>query len=116
MSDLFVIRPILFNPSFEEVPDDEAEATRKTTDRAPTGKKVLSAVLRGAEKLVEAAGGESGALKSLGGHAETHILGETFYTCVPFLYGLYFAKLAIRTWVGDKGIYVAAAGGDDQAG
>lgn len=57
----------------------------KTTDRAPTGKKVLSAVLRGAEKAVEAVGGESGALKSLGGHAETHILGETFYTCAPFL-------------------------------
>jgi hypothetical protein len=67
----------------------------KTTDRAPTGKKVLSAVLRGAEKVVEAVGGESGTLKSLGGHPETHILGETFYTCVPFLYGSYFAKLSV---------------------
>lgn len=67
----------------------------KTTDRAPTGKKVLSAVLRGAEKVVEAVGGESGTLKSLGGHPETHILGETFYSCVPVLYGPYFAKLSI---------------------
>ncbi|RFU49703.1 catalase family protein [Paraburkholderia sp. DHOC27] len=67
----------------------------RTTDRAPTGKKVLSAVLRGAEKVVEAVGGESGTLKSLGGHAETHILGETFYTVVPFLYGPYFAKLSV---------------------
>lgn len=67
----------------------------KTTDRAPTGKKVLSAVLRGAEKVVEAVGGESGTLKSLGGHPETHILGETFYTAVPFLYGEYFAKLSV---------------------
>jgi hypothetical protein len=67
----------------------------KTTDRAPTGKKVVSAVLRGAEKLVEAVGGESGTLKSLGGHPETHILGETFYTCVPFLYGPYYAKLSV---------------------
>ncbi|WP_144142178.1 catalase family protein [Paraburkholderia sp. BCC1884] len=67
----------------------------KTTDRAPTGKKVLSAVLRGAEKVVEAVGGESGTLKSLGGHPETHILGETFYTGVPFLYGQYFAKLSV---------------------
>nr|WP_284507261.1 catalase family protein [Caballeronia sp. ATUFL_M2_KS44] len=67
----------------------------KTTDRAPTGKKVLSAVLRGAEKVVEAVGGESATLKSLGGHPETHILGETFYTCVPVLYGRYFAKLSI---------------------
>ncbi|BBU33303.1 catalase (plasmid) [Burkholderia sp. THE68] len=67
----------------------------KTTDRAPTGKRVLSAVLRGAEKVVEAVGGESGMLKSLGGHPETHILGETFYTCVPVLYGPYFAKLSV---------------------
>lgn len=67
----------------------------KTTDRAPTGKKVLSAVLRGAEKVVEAVGGESGTLKSLGGHPETHILGETFFTAVPFLYGRYFAKLSV---------------------
>jgi hypothetical protein len=67
----------------------------KTTNRAPTGKKVLSAVLRGAEKVVEAVGGESGTLKSLGGHPETHILGETFYTCVPVLYGRYFAKLSV---------------------
>jgi hypothetical protein len=33
--------------------------------------------------------------KGLGGHPETHILGETFYTCVPFLYGPYFAKLSV---------------------
>lgn len=67
----------------------------KTTDRAPTSKKVLSAVLRGAEKVVESVGGESRMLKSLGGHPETHILGETFYTVVPFLYGPYFAKLSV---------------------
>lgn len=67
----------------------------KTTDRAPTGKKILSAVLRGAEKVVEAAGGESEMLKSLGGHPETHILGETFYTCVPVLYGPFFGKLSV---------------------
>lgn len=67
----------------------------KTTDRAPGGKKALSSVLRGVEKVVEALGGESGKLKSLGGHPETHILGETFYTAVPVLYGPYFAKLSI---------------------
>jgi hypothetical protein len=67
----------------------------KTTDKAPTSKKVLSAVLRGAEAALEAVGAESGTLKSLGGHPETHILGETFYTAVPFLYGPYFAKLCV---------------------
>jgi hypothetical protein len=67
----------------------------KTTDKMPGTKKVVSAVLRGAEMLVEAAGGESATLKSLGGHPETHILGETFYTAVPFLYGPYYAKLCV---------------------
>jgi hypothetical protein len=52
-------------------------------------------VLRGAEAALEAVGAESGTLKSLGGHPETHILGETFYTAVPFLYGPYFAKLCV---------------------
>lgn len=67
----------------------------KTTDRGEGLKKVASAVLRGTEKVVEAFGGESPTLKSLGGHPETHILGETFYTMVPFLYGPYFAKLSV---------------------
>lgn len=67
----------------------------KTTDKAPGMKKALSAVLRGAESAVEALGGESSTLKNLGGHPETHILGETFYTMVPFLYGPYYAKLSV---------------------
>ncbi|WP_144110343.1 catalase family protein [Paraburkholderia sp. BCC1886] len=67
----------------------------KTTDKAHGMKKALSAVLRGAESAVEALGGESATLKSLGGHPETHILGESFYTSVPFLYGPYYAKLSI---------------------
>jgi hypothetical protein len=67
----------------------------KTTDKAPDAKKVLSKVLRGVEAAVEVVGGESGTLKSLGGHPETHILGETFYTAVPVLWGPYFAKLSV---------------------
>lgn len=67
----------------------------KTTDKMHGLKKALSAVLRGAETVVEAFGGESGTLKSLGGHPQTHILGETFYTAVPCLYGPYFAKLCV---------------------
>lgn len=67
----------------------------KTTDKAPGSKKVLSAVLRGVEAAVEALGGESATLKSLGGHPQTHILGETFNTVVPVLYGPYYAKLAM---------------------
>jgi hypothetical protein len=66
-----------------------------TTDKAPGLKKALAAALRGAEKVVEAVGGESATLKSLGGHPHTHILGETFFTQVPVLYGRYMAKLSL---------------------
>lgn len=66
-----------------------------TTDKAPGLKKVLSAVARGAEKIIESVGGESVALKSIGGHPETHILGETFYSQVPMLHGPYMAKLSV---------------------
>lgn len=67
----------------------------KTTDRAPRAKQALSAALRGAESLVEKAGGESATLKGMGGHRTTHLLGETYYSVVPLLYGRYFAKLSV---------------------
>ncbi len=63
-----------------------------TTDKLPRLKRAFSTVLQGTEKALEAVGGESGTLKSLGGHPETHILGETFFSCVPFLYGRHMAK------------------------
>lgn len=66
-----------------------------TTDKAPNLKRAFSAVARGAEKVIEAVGGESGTLKSLGGHPETNPLGETFYSQVPILYGKYMAKVSI---------------------
>lgn len=66
-----------------------------TTDKVPRLKQALSSVLQGAEKALEAVGGESDTLKSLGGHPETHILGETFYSQAPILYGRYMAKVAL---------------------
>jgi hypothetical protein len=66
-----------------------------TTDKAPGLKKVLSAVLRGTEKAVEAVGGQSATLITLGGHPETHILGETFYSQAPILFGPYMAKVQV---------------------
>lgn len=66
-----------------------------TTDKAPRLKQALSTVLQGAEKALEAVGGESGTLKSLGGHPETHVLGETYYSQAPILYGAYMAKVAL---------------------
>ena len=66
-----------------------------TTDKVPNLKKALAAVFRGAERALEAVGSKSGTLIALGGHPETHILGETFYSQVPILYGKYIAKICI---------------------
>lgn len=66
-----------------------------TTDKAPQAKKVLSAALRGLESVIEKVGGESATLKALGGHPATHILGETFFSQVPLLWGPYMAKLSL---------------------
>jgi hypothetical protein len=66
-----------------------------TTDKAPALKSVLSVALRGAEKLVESAGGKSSTLKSLGGEPPTHPLGETYFSQVPLRYGNYMAKVSL---------------------
>lgn len=68
----------------------------KTTDKAEGLKKVLSSALQGTEKLIETFGGESPTIKSMGGHPETNILGETFFSQVPILYGQYMAKVSIE--------------------
>ena len=67
----------------------------KTTDKAEGLKKIFSATLRGVEKVIESVGGQSGTIMALGGHPETNILGETFYSQVPILYGAYMAKLCV---------------------
>ena len=66
-----------------------------TTDKIEGVKKALSAALRPIEKLVEAAGGESPTLSTLGGRQPTHVLGGTYYSQTPILYGDYIAKVAI---------------------
>lgn len=67
----------------------------RTTDRVEAGKKALSGVLRVIEGAIEAFGGKSGTLRALGGHPMTHILGETFYSQTPFLYGATAAKFSL---------------------
>lgn len=66
-----------------------------TTDKMPTTKKVLSAMMRGAEKVVEAVGGESARLKNMGGEPNNHPLGETYYTQAPLLHGQYMCKICV---------------------
>lgn len=68
----------------------------KTTDRAEWAKRGLSAVLQGAEKAVEAVGGESATLKTLGGAPNVHPLGETYYTQTAFRFGDHIAKLSLE--------------------
>lgn len=66
-----------------------------TTDKAEGAKKALSAVMRRIEGLIEAAGGESDAIKALGGQPAVHILGETFWSQLPIRFGDYVAKLQL---------------------
>jgi hypothetical protein len=69
-----------------------------TTDKAPGLKKVLSAVMRGTEKLIESVGGQSSTVMTLGGYPEVNILGDEFYSQTPFLYGEYMAKVALKPY------------------
>lgn len=66
-----------------------------TTNKAEGLKKAASALLRGTEKVVEALGGKSATLISMGGHPETHPLGETYFSQVPLLHGEYMAKVSV---------------------
>lgn len=67
----------------------------KTANKAEGLKKVLSAALRGLETVVESVGGESPTLKTLGGQAETNVLGETYFSQAPIRYSDYIAKIAV---------------------
>jgi hypothetical protein len=66
-----------------------------TTDRAEGAKKAASAVLRGLETVFEAFGHKSPTVTSLGGQRETQILGDTFYSQAPLLWGPYMAKVSV---------------------
>ena len=66
-----------------------------TTDKAEGAKVAASAVFRGLETVIEAFGGKSTKVISLGGQPKTHILGETFYSQVPVLFGTYIAKIGV---------------------
>lgn len=66
-----------------------------TTDKAQGLKKVVSAALRGVEHLVEALGGESATLVTMGGQQQTHLLGDTYFSQAPILFGDYMAKISL---------------------
>lgn len=66
-----------------------------TTDRLEGTKEFVAKVFKGLESALEAVGGESALLKSLGGNPETHILGTSFFSQLPLRYGDYIAKVAV---------------------
>lgn len=66
-----------------------------TTDRLEGAKVGISAAFRVAEKALEAVGGESATLKTMGGHPHSHPLGERYFSQVPIRYGDHVAKLAV---------------------
>ena len=66
-----------------------------TTDKAEGVKVAISTVMKGIEKAIESVGGSSSKIKNMGGEPEKHILGETFFTQAPVLFGSYMAKLSL---------------------
>ena len=66
-----------------------------TTDQPQALKKAASAINRAAEVVVEAFGGKSPALLTMGGTPETNPLGEIYYSQAPLLHGPYMAKISV---------------------
>jgi len=66
-----------------------------TTERMPKTKSVISATLRGAERMLEAIGTGSGRIKGMGGAPQVHPLGETFHSQVPYRFGDFVAKFSL---------------------
>lgn len=67
----------------------------KTTDTGEGLKKALSATLQVVDAALETVGVKSPTIQTLGGAPNTHPLGETYYTQVPFRYGDHIAKLSL---------------------
>lgn len=67
----------------------------KTTDKAEGLKKILSAVLRGTETVLETVGMESATIKTLGGVPSVHPLGQSYFSQTAFRYGDHVAKFSL---------------------
>jgi hypothetical protein len=67
-----------------------------TTDRVQWLKKLLSATMRPLQRIIVATTGHANiTVATLGGHPETHILGETFYSQAALRFGDFIAKIAV---------------------
>ena len=91
---------VLVNGPAFAAPDSKAflgsvKQLAATTDKAEWAKKLLSATMRGVEDVIEAVGGKSAMISTMGGTPITHPLGDSYYSQVPFRYGDYIAKFAL---------------------
>lgn len=68
----------------------------KTTNKGNGLKKLLSSLLQATEQFLEKLGIKSATLVSLGGHPQTNLLGETYFSQTPILYGEYMAKVRLK--------------------
>jgi hypothetical protein len=91
---------VLANGTAFQAPNPEAflknlKLLAATTDKIEFGKRVISAVFHTAEQALEAVGGESTMLKSMGGYPHSHPLGERYFSQAPIRYGDYMAKIGV---------------------
>ena len=67
-----------------------------TTDRFEWLKKALSVVMRQLQRIIVALTGRANStVATLGGHPQTHILGDTFYSQAALRFGDFIAKIAV---------------------
>lgn len=67
----------------------------KTTDHVDGLKKVVSGALQTIEGALETVGVKSPLIATLGGAPNTHPLGDTYFSQVPFRYGDYIVKFSV---------------------
>ena len=66
-----------------------------TTDKVEGLKEVVSRIARVTEAGLEAVGLKSALVTTMGGQPATNVLGETYFSQTPFLFGPYIAKFAV---------------------
>ncbi|KQT36563.1 catalase family protein [Methylophilus sp. Leaf414] len=66
-----------------------------TTDNSPEFKEFLAQILQSTSKLIDSLSGGRQRLLNCEGQPETNILGETYFSQDPILYGNYMAKVAL---------------------
>lgn len=93
--DFLMVNGPVFGAKTPKVFAKNLKLLAATTDKAEGLKKAWSATLRTLEGAIEAFGGSSVLISSLGGAPESHPLGNTYYSQAAFRYGDHIAKFAL---------------------